>query len=101
MAFDYTGKIFVMKLADTTAHFNPEAYIISGGLANAGELLFDPTRKYLEEHLLGVYKGKIKVIPSQISEINSAILGTAAQLWNQLKTTKINVSNDSGHFNMN
>jgi glucokinase len=101
MAFDYTGKILGMKLADTTAHLNPEAYIISGGLANAGELLFDPTRKYLEEHLLGVYKGKVKVIPSQISEINSAILGTAAQLWNQLKPSGINLSNDSGHFNMN
>lgn len=87
-AFEYTGKILGMKLADTTAHLNPEAYIITGGLSNAGNLLLEPAGKYLEEHLMSFYKGSVRLLPSQINEKNSAILGTAALMWKNLDRKK-------------
>jgi predicted NBD/HSP70 family sugar kinase len=37
----YTGRMVAIKI---TA-FNPEAIILSGGLANAGDILIDPIRK--------------------------------------------------------
>lgn len=63
-AFACTGRILGMKLADSVAHSSPEANILFGGLAHAGDLLFVPTKRSMEEHLLGLFKGKVKVIPS-------------------------------------
>jgi len=83
-AFEYTGKILGMKLADTTAHLNPEAFIITGGLSNAGDLILNPARKYLDQHLMSFYKGSVRLLPSKINEKNSAILGSAALMWKHL-----------------
>ncbi|MFN3873369.1 MAG: ROK family protein, partial [Ignavibacterium sp.] len=47
-AFDFTAKVLGIKLADAVAHTSPEAIILFGGLANAGDLLLIPTKKYLE-----------------------------------------------------
>ncbi|MFW5872678.1 MAG: ROK family protein [bacterium] len=84
-AFEYTGKILGAKLADTMAHTSPEAFFLFGGLANAGDLLFDPTRRALEDNLLPIYKGKVKVLPSGLQDTNVAVLGSSALIWNELK----------------
>jgi glucokinase len=84
-AFEYTGKILGMKLADSVAHLSPEAIIFFGGLAAAGDLLFKPTKRSMEEHLLGVYKNKVKLLPSGFANGNSAILGAGALIWNDLQ----------------
>ena len=47
-AFEYTGKIFGMKLAEFAVYTNPEAFILFGGLARAKDLIFQPTLKYME-----------------------------------------------------
>ncbi len=83
-AFEYTGRILGMKLADSVAHTSPEAIVLFGGLAHAGELIFAPTKRSLEEHLLPIFRNKVKVIPSGLQEGNSAVLGAAALSWNEL-----------------
>lgn len=85
-AFEYTGKVLGIKLADTVAHLSPEAIILFGGLANAGELIFEPTKKYMEQYLLNIFKNKVKLIPSGLSEGNSAVLGASALIWNELES---------------
>ena len=62
---------------------SPEAVFFFGGLAQAGELLLEPTRRYLEENLLPVYRGNVKVLPSGIPAQNAAILGASALIWNE------------------
>jgi len=84
-AFKYTGKILGDALADVVAILSPEAFVIFGGLAQAGEMLFDPTRKQMENSLLQFYKGKIKLIKSGLEESDAAILGASALIWNDLK----------------
>jgi glucokinase len=83
-AFEFTGRILGMKLADSVAHTSPEAIILFGGLANAGALIFKPTKKYLEEHLLNIFRNKVKLLPSGLKEGNSAVLGASALIWNEL-----------------
>ena len=56
-AFEYTGKILGMKLADSVAHTSPEAIILFGGLANAGELIFEPTRRSMDAARAGDLQG--------------------------------------------
>jgi len=84
-AFEITGKILGMKLADTVAHTSPEAIFLFGGLTNAGDILFKPTRESFEDNLLKVYKNKIKIVPSGLLETNAAVLGASALAWKELE----------------
>ena len=87
-AFEYTGRILGMKLAESVAHTSPEAIILFGGLANAGDLIFVPTKRSMEEHLMGIFKGKVKLLPSRLPEGNTAVLGAAALSWTELLKTR-------------
>lgn len=84
-AFNITARILGMKLADAVAHLSPEAIFLLGGLAGAGDLLLLPTRKYLEKYLLRTFSGKVALLPSRLTDGNSAILGAAALIWHELK----------------
>jgi len=87
-AFECTGRTLGLKLADSVAHTSPEAIILFGGLAQAGELMFEPTRRHMEENLLNIFKGKVKLLPSGLREANAAVLGASALIWNELRTAR-------------
>jgi glucokinase len=80
--FEFTGKILGQSLADAIAITSPEAIILFGGLAQAGKFIFEPTRKYMEQNLLKIYQGKVKLLPSELKESDAAILGAASLIWN-------------------
>jgi glucokinase len=86
-AFDRTGKMLGFKLADVVAHTNPEAIFLFGGLALAKELIFEPAKEFMEENLLHIYKGKVKLLPSELSTQNAAVLGASSLIWS-LKESK-------------
>lgn len=87
-AFDFTGKVLGLKLTDSVAHLSPEAIILFGGLALAGDLIFAPTKKYMEENMLNIFKNKVKLLPSKLTKGNTAVLGAAALIWNELEKIK-------------
>ncbi len=84
-AFEHTGKMLGFKLADVVAHTNPEAIFLFGGLALAKDLIFEPTRRYMEENLLSIYKGKVKLLPSKLHSQNAAVLGASALVWSNIE----------------
>jgi len=85
LAFEITGKHLGLALSNSVAHLEPEAIILFGGLALAGELILTPTRESLEANLLSLYKGNTKVLQSSLMKSeNGAILGAAAIMWNEL-----------------
>jgi glucokinase len=83
--FDITCKYLGKAMANTVAHFSPEAIFLFGGLAKAGDLILKATKDYMEEHLLPVYKNKIKILPSVLQHLNAAVMGASALAWNELK----------------
>lgn len=83
-AFEITGRFLGRKLANTVALLNPELIVLTGGLSKAKELILEPTRNFLEENLLGIYKGTVEIKISEISGKKTAILGTAAFMWLKL-----------------
>jgi glucokinase len=85
-AFEYTGQVLGAKLADTVAHTDPEAIFLFGGLSLAGDLIFSPTRKYLEETLMPIYKGKVQVLPSGLQNQSAPILGASSLIIDYLNS---------------
>jgi glucokinase len=83
-AFDYTGWVLGIKLADTVAHSSPEAIFLLGGLANSRDLIISPTKKYMEENLLPIYRNKVKILLSNLPDMNAGVLGAGALAWNEL-----------------
>lgn len=84
-AFELTGRILGVKLADVVAFSSPKAIFIFGGLAKAGDLIFEPTRRYMEENLLPIFRNKIEILPSQLQDANAAVLGASALAWRELQ----------------
>lgn len=84
-AYEYTGKILGAKLADAVVYLNPEAIFIMGGLAQAGELLFDPTIKALNENLMPIFQGKVKVLKSELDNQTAPILGAASLIIQKME----------------
>ncbi len=82
-AFEQTAKILGSKMADTVAHLEPEAFILTGGLSHAGDLFLSPLEKYMEAALFNAYKGKIKILLSK-SVSGESVLGPAALAWEGL-----------------
>lgn len=83
-AFKYTGLILGCSLANVAANYSPEAIIISGGLAKAGNLLLDPTREYFRENLLNIYKGQVSILLSQLQDGKAAVLGSSALILDKV-----------------
>lgn len=84
-AFDFTGRVLGFALANTVALTSPEAIILFGGLALAGEFIFKPTEMYMEYYMLNIFKNKVKLLPSQIVGKNAAVLGASALVWKTLE----------------
>ena len=80
-AFDYTAKILGQALANFTAFSQPEAFFLLGGLIGSGKWITDPLKKYFEENLLEIYKGKVKLLHSGMKGKTAAICGAAALIW--------------------
>ena len=82
--FHLTGDLLGRKLADAVAYTSPEAIFLFGGLTASGDLLFKPVRRALEENLLNIYQGTVKLLPSGIPAGKAAILGASALIWKEL-----------------
>ncbi|HBS86755.1 MAG: glucokinase [Bacteroidetes bacterium GWF2_38_335] len=80
-AFEITAQYLGLALANSVAYTSPEAIFLFGGLSNAGDLLLVPTKKYMEENLLHLYKNRVKLEVSGLNEQNAAILGASALVW--------------------
>ena len=83
-AFEMTGRILGKTLADVVALFSPEAIFLFGGLTNAGDHIFKPVKFHMEKNLLKVYKDKVKILPSGLTETNAAVLGSAGLIWKEI-----------------
>ena len=78
LAYDQTGQVLARRICDLSATMELEAVFLSGGLAQSGEFLLRPVRKYIEENILHLMKGKIKVLLSSLGANDAALLGAAS-----------------------
>ena len=81
--FDFTAEKLGFSLANTVAITSPKMIVLFGGLAQSGDLLIKPTKKYLEKYVLSIFKNKIEIVPSKLNASDAAILGASALAWNK------------------
>ena len=91
-AFEYTGRLLGIGLADTVILCDPEAIIVFGGMAASGDLIMKPTEKYLNQYLPSYLRGKTKLMLSNLTGGNTAILGAAALAWDEIHKMELQAS---------
>jgi glucokinase len=83
-AFDYTAEMLAFGIINAVVFSSPEAVFLFGGLAQAGDLLFIPVKKYVDQYIQPVFRGTVQILPSGVPESNAAVLGAAALAWNDV-----------------
>jgi len=81
-AFEYTGRILGMKLADLLLITDPEAIFLVGGMAQAGELLFKPTREAMNDCKMSTYQSVVEILPTNLPLEKVSILGACGLILN-------------------
>ena len=74
--WDDVGRMIATAAMNCCWLLNPEAIIIGGGVAKAGNLVFDPLTKYLNEQLSAPFKDHLKLIPARFGN-EAGIVGAA------------------------
>lgn len=74
-------------MADFIAFSSPEAIVLFGGLAKSGDYIIKPVQKAIDENVLNIYKGKTKLLISELKDADAAVLGASALGW-ELKEVK-------------
>jgi glucokinase len=81
-AFKYTGELLGAKLADLLLVTDPEAIFLVGGMAQAGDLLFEPVRKSMRASMLDTYDSTVEVLPSYLPPEKVSVLGACGLISN-------------------
>lgn len=71
--FKQIGKIIGVGLTSVVNLLNPEKIIIGGGVADAGDILFKPIRKTIEERAMPIQANSLKVVPAQLANTAGVI----------------------------
>jgi glucokinase len=85
--FEFTGNILGEAFADFIAFSSPEAIILFGGLAQAGDLIRKPIEESMKRNTLKVFKErgkdetKAKLLFSELQGAEAAIIGASALAW--------------------
>lgn len=72
-----TGQMLATAAMNLCWLLNPEAIVIGGGVARAGDLLFHPFEKHLFSQLSGPFKDALRILPAAFGH-EAGIIGAAA-----------------------
>lgn len=75
--FDYVADCLATALAGVTYLLQPEVFIIGGGVAEAGDVLFKPLRAHLNDRLSPHFAKRIDVLPAALGP-RAGMIGAAS-----------------------
>jgi glucokinase len=79
--YNRTGFLLGLCLANYASVINPEAMILTGGIANAGKWLIEPADRAMEEHIFHNINNKVKFMTSSLGDDECNLLGASALAW--------------------
>lgn len=74
--FDFVAMCLASMLASVAYVLQPEAFIIGGGVANAGPVLFDPLEKHLAQRLSPHFLSRLRILPAALGA-DAGLVGCA------------------------
>ncbi len=74
--FTKTGEYIGFGLVSVINLLNPEKVIIGGGVAGAGDILFDPIRKVIKERAMKVAGSAVEIVPAKLGN-NAGVIGAS------------------------
>ena len=75
--WNLTGRMLATAMMNACWLLNPEAIVIGGGVARAGDLLFTPFREHLLSQLSGPFKDGLAILPAAFGH-EAGTVGAAA-----------------------
>ncbi len=79
--FRFTGSLLGEALADFISFSSPEAIVLFGGLAKSGDLIMKPIQESINANVLQIFKGKARLLISELKDSDAAVLGASALAW--------------------
>jgi glucokinase len=73
-------KALACAIASYTNVLDPQAVVIGGGIARAGEALFEPLTRWVREMEWDIGASRVQLLPAQLGELAGAY-GAAHQVW--------------------
>jgi len=74
--FDRVADCLAAAFASITYLVQPEVFIVGGGVAQSGRVLFDPLRRHLAERLSPYFAKRVRVIPARFGN-RAGMIGCA------------------------
>jgi glucokinase len=71
------GRMLATAMMNACWLLNPEAIVIGGGVARAGDLIFNPFREHLLRQLSGPFKDQLAILPAEFGH-EAGTIGAAA-----------------------
>lgn len=79
--FRRTGYMLGLGLANYASILNPEAFVFTGGVSQAGKWLLDPAYEVFNEHVFRNITGQVKFLASSLDNRVRNVLGASVLAW--------------------
>lgn len=76
-----TAELLGIALSNAVTFSSPEAIFLMGGPVRAGNWLLEPLKLAFEANMLNIFKGKVKILTSELPLNDVAILGASALVY--------------------
>lgn len=75
--FDFVAVCLATAFASIVYLLQPQAIIVGGGVAQAGDILFEPLRRHLRDRLSPVFADRVEIRPAELGN-DAGLIGCAA-----------------------
>ena len=79
--FDRMGEYLGIGLASVVNLLNPEKIVIGGGVADAGDILFEPLKKTLKDRAMPIQGAAVTVVPAELGN-TAGLIGASLLIDN-------------------
>ncbi len=79
--FSIIGEYLGVGLSSVVNLLNPEKIVVGGGVADAGDILFEPLKKALKERSMPIQGAAVEVVPAQLGN-TAGIIGASLLIDN-------------------
>lgn len=74
--FEIMGEYIGIGLSSVVNLLNPEKIIIGGGVADAGDILFEPVKRTIKERAMPIQGASVEVVPAQLGN-SAGVIGAS------------------------